>query len=157
MPQTNFWVANLHYVIIEHSDWLFKVTWLHSAWIAEWSSHSTLKIGTLCPGPWVQALVTSNSFSDPSTTSMLYSWFYLICLIQYYYLSVKFVLWIVKQKIENKRIFFFKKVTWLQPNRMHYSSKSKKIYDNYSWYSIIRKLKEESATSVANLIKPLRS
>ena len=80
------------------------------AWIAEWSSHSTLNIGMLRPGPWVRASVTSNSFSVPSTTSMLYSWFYLICLIRYYYLSVKFVMWIVKQKIENKRNLFKKKI-----------------------------------------------
>ena len=79
------------------------------AWIAEWSSHSNLTIGMLCPGPWVQASMTSNSFLDPSTTSMLYLWFYLICLIWYYYLSVKFVMWIVKQKIENKRNLFLLK------------------------------------------------
>ena len=79
------------------------------AWIAEWSSHSNLTIGMLCPGPWVQASMTSNSFLDPSTTSMLYLWFYLVCLIWYYYLSVKFVMWIVKQKIENKRNLFLLK------------------------------------------------
>ena len=43
------------------------------------------------PGPQVQALVTTNSFLDPSTTSMLSSWFYLVDLIWYYHLSVKFV------------------------------------------------------------------
>ena len=47
-------------------------------------------------------------FSDPSTTSTLYSWFYLVYLIQYSYLSVKFVMWIVKQKIENKLALFKK-------------------------------------------------
>ena len=47
-------------------------------------------------------------FLDPSTTSTLYSLFYLVNLIQYYYLSVKFVIWIVKQKIENKRNLFVK-------------------------------------------------
>ena len=56
-----------------------------------------------CPGPWVWASVMTNSFSDPSTISMLSSWFYLVCLIWYYYFYVKFVMWIVKQKIENKR------------------------------------------------------
>ena len=92
----------------QHCKTLFSITIRDSwgAWIAEWSSHSTLNIGTLHPGLWVRALVTSNSFSDPSTKSMLYSWFYLICLIWYYYLSVKFVMWIVKQKVENKRNLF---------------------------------------------------
>ena len=66
-----------------------------------------------CPGPWIQASVTTNSFLDPSTTSMLYSWLYLVYLIWYYYLSVKFVIWIVKQKIENKRNLFLKKSLYL--------------------------------------------
>ena len=43
------------------------------AWIAEWSLHSTFEHCMLCPGPWVWALVMTNSFSDPSTTSTLYS------------------------------------------------------------------------------------
>ena len=43
---------------------------------------------------------------EPRWHQMLYSWFYLVCLIWYYYLSVKFVMWIVKQKIENKRNLF---------------------------------------------------
>ena len=70
------------------------------AWIAEWSSHSTLNIGTLRPEfepRWHQILFRSQA---------QHSWFYLICLIRYYYLSVKFVMWIVKQKIENKRNLF---------------------------------------------------
>ena len=44
-----------------------------------------------------------NSFSDPSTTSTLSSWFYLVYLIWCYYLSLKFAMWIVKQKIGNKQ------------------------------------------------------
>ena len=59
-----------------------------------------------CPGQWVPASVMTNSFLDPSTTSTLYSWFYLVW---YYYLSVKFVMWIVKQKIEIKKKIFKKK------------------------------------------------
>ena len=55
-----------------------------------------------CPEPWFQALVTTNSFSDPSTTSTHSSWFCVVYLIWYYYLSVKFLMWIVKQKIEEK-------------------------------------------------------
>ena len=50
----------------------------------------------------------TNSFSDPSTTSLLSSWFYLVYMIWYYYLSVKFVRRIVKQKIENKLNLFLK-------------------------------------------------
>ena len=53
--------------------------------------------------------VMTNSFSDSSTTSMLCSWFYLVYLIWYYYLLVTFVMWIVKQKIENKQNLFWKK------------------------------------------------
>ena len=41
-----------------------------------------------CPGPWVQASLTTNSFLDTSTTSTLYSWFYLLYLIWYYLLFV---------------------------------------------------------------------
>ena len=62
-----------------------------------------------CSGPWVWALGITNSFSYPSTSCMLSSWFYLVCLIWYYYLSVKFVMWIVKQKIENKQNLFLKR------------------------------------------------
>ena len=67
--------------------------------IVKWLSGITLgsyhRCTAPCPGPWVQALGTTNSFWDPITTSMLYSWFYLVYLIWY----VLFV----KQKIENKR------------------------------------------------------
>ena len=61
--------------------------------------------------PWAMSssLGDNKLFLDPSTTSTLYSLFYLVNLIQYYYLSVKFVIWIVKQKIENKRNLFSKK------------------------------------------------
>ena len=76
----------------------------YQAWIAE-SYHTRLWSSVHWAMP--KASVMTNSFSDPSTTSMLYSWFYLVW---YYYLSVKFVMWIVKQKIENKRNLFFKKL-----------------------------------------------
>ena len=75
-------------------------------------SHLALNICILClVWLWVQALVMTNSFSDTSKTSMFSSWFYLVYLIWYYYLSVKFVMWIVKQKIENKRNLFVKNCT----------------------------------------------
>ena len=47
-------------------------------------------------------------FLDPSTTSALSSWFYFVNLIWHYYVSVKFVMWIVKQEIENKWNLFLK-------------------------------------------------
>ena len=50
--------------------------------------------------PWAVSL----SFLGPSTTSTPSSLFYLVYLIWYYYLSVKFVMWIVKLKIEHERI-----------------------------------------------------
>ena len=43
-----------------------------NSWVV---SHLALIIGTLCHGPWVRASVTTNSFLDPSTTSMLSSRF----------------------------------------------------------------------------------
>ena len=76
-------------------------------WAPGWLSGNTLNSAP-CTGSWVWALMMTNSFLDPSTTSTLSSWFYLVYLIWYYYLSVKFVLWIVKQKIENKRNLFKK-------------------------------------------------
>ena len=69
-------------------DWTFlKFTnRLSGACIAEWSSHSTLNIGMLWHtmgwkyvAQWWQTL-----YQDPSTKSTLFSWFYLIYLIQYY-------------------------------------------------------------------------
>ena len=82
---------------------------LWGPWISEWY-HTRLWSSVQCamPWAWVWALVTTNSFSDPSTTSLLSWWFYLVYLIWYYYLSGKFVMWIVKQKIENKLNLFKK-------------------------------------------------
>ena len=57
--------------------------------------------------------MTTNSFLDPSTTSMLSSWFNLVYLIWYYYLSVKFAMWIMKQKTENEQKKF-KMTTYLK-------------------------------------------
>ena len=76
-----------------------------------------------CVMPWAVSLMR-NSFSEPSTTSMLSSWFYLVYLIWYYCLSVKFVLWIVKQKIENKwklflKISFSEKLKWFDLTSNH--------------------------------------
>ena len=77
--------------------------------IAEWY-HNRLWPSVHGDMPWAMSSSLSDGklFLDPSTTSKLYSWFYLVCLIWYYYLSVKFVMWIVKQKIENKRNLFKK-------------------------------------------------
>ena len=55
------------------------------------------------PGPWVHNSMTTNSLSNPRTTSTLLSWF---CLVIWFdtviCLSNKFVMWIVKLKIKNK-------------------------------------------------------
>ena len=83
----------------------FKFVRQLGTWIAEWSSHLTFEHRYAMPWAMSSSLGDIKLFF-PSTTSMLYSWFYLVCLIWYYYLSVKFVMWIVKQKIENKRNLF---------------------------------------------------
>ena len=62
---------------------------------------------------WVWPLELTNSFSDLITTSMLSSWFYLVYLIWYYYLSVKF--FHVKQKIVYKQIYITKVHTLVSP------------------------------------------
>ena len=80
-------------------------------WAPGWLSGNTLNSAP-CTGSWVWALMMTNSFLDPSTTSTLSSWFYLVYLIWYHYLSVEFGKWIVKQKIENK-LNLFKKTIWL--------------------------------------------
>ena len=71
-------------------------------------SHSALNIGTL-----------SREFEPQWRQTLLLSiWFYLVYLIWYYYVSVKFVMWIVKQKISlyliSRRIQFFqcKRLIW---------------------------------------------
>ena len=63
-------------------------------------------------------------FLDPSTISTLSSWFYLVYLIWYYYLSVKFAMWIVKQKIENKQTFLKNLVTlkWMYSDSTEFQS-----------------------------------
>ena len=82
-----------------------------SAGIHEWY---LTQLGSLvhCAMPWAMSLSLGDNklFLDPSTTSMLSSWFYLVYLFWFYYLSVKFVMWILKQKLENKRNLL-KKVT----------------------------------------------
>ena len=84
-----------------------------SAWIAEWY-HTRLWTLACCPGPWVQALVMTNFLSDPSTTSILFSWFFLVYLIQYCYLVVKFVMWIVIQKLKINKIRLKKDLCFVQ-------------------------------------------
>ena len=81
-------------------------TFCQGAWIAVWY-HTWLWSSVHCAMPWAVSLSLGDDklFLDPNTISKLYSWFYLVW---YYYLSVKFVMWIVKQKIENKRYLFTK-------------------------------------------------
>ena len=65
--------------------------------------------------PWV----VSSSLSDDKLffgpKHNIYALFMILfgLFVWYYYLSVKFVMWIVKQKIENKINLFFKKVRTL--------------------------------------------
>ena len=86
-------------------------------WIAWWY-HTQLWTLVCCTMPWAMSssLDVDKLIFDPCTTSTLSSWFYLVYLIWYYYLSVKFVLWIVKQKIENK-INLFKKPFYLDERK----------------------------------------
>ena len=55
-----------------------------------------------------RSLGNDKHFFGPKHNIYAFSWFYLVYLIWYYYLSVKFVIWIVKQKIENKQNLFKK-------------------------------------------------
>ena len=96
---------NVYGVII---FFIYLWTWMGrlNSWVV---SHLALIIGTLCHAlghefkhRWLQTLFRTQA------QSMLSSWFYLVYLIWYYYLSVKFVIWIVKQKIENKQNLFKK-------------------------------------------------
>ena len=89
-------------------------------------SHSALNIGTLRHALGCEfKLQCRQTLSDPSTTSMLSSWFYLAYLIWYYYLSVKFVMRIVKQKIESRRNLFKKNIVsglwvcWKSDRKVH--------------------------------------
>ena len=85
------------------------------AWIAEWY-HTQLWLMGHCAILWAvsSSLHDDKFFLDPSTTSTFYSRFYFVYLVWYYYLSVKFVMWIVKQKIENKRNLFLKNILFFQ-------------------------------------------
>ena len=58
--------------------------------------------------PWVVSLwlVMTKLFIGPKHNNYAFLWFYLVYFIQYHYLSVNFFMWIVKQKIENKRNMF---------------------------------------------------
>ena len=87
-------------VLIFYTSWTLGAPELLSG-ITLGSDHQLV----CCAMPWAvsSSLDDDKLFLDPRTTSILSSWFYLIW---YYYLSVKFVMWIVKQKIENKRNLF---------------------------------------------------
>ena len=78
-------------------------------WIAEWY-HTWLWSLVHCAMPWAVSLSLSDNklFLGPKHIIYIYSWFYFVYLVWYYYLSVKFVMWIVKRKIENKRNLFKK-------------------------------------------------
>ena len=95
-----------------------------NSWVV---SHLALIIGTLRYGPWVQASVMTNYFSDPSTTSTLYSWFLLDLFDLILLFACQIFMWIVKQKIENK--WFFKKI---------------KKFESLQWSSLNRKNQNNS-------------
>ena len=77
-------------------------------WIAEWC-HTWLWTLVQYTMPWAVSLHLGDNklFIGPKHKIYAFSLFYLVNLIWYYYLSVKFVMWIVKQKIENKQKFIF--------------------------------------------------
>ena len=60
--------------------------------------------------PWAMSssLGDDKLFFGPKQNNYAFFTIILVYLIWYYYLSVKFVMWIVKQKIENKIIFLKK-------------------------------------------------
>ena len=62
--------------------------------------------------PWAErlSLGDNNLFFGPKHNIYTFFMILLVYLIWYYYLSVKFVMWIVKQKIENKRNLFKKTI-----------------------------------------------
>ena len=74
------------------------------AWIAEWY-HTRLWSLVGCVMPWAVSSSISDDklFYRPKHNIITYFMIHLCFLVWYYYLSVKFVMWIVKQKIENKR------------------------------------------------------
>ena len=92
----------------------------------------------LHPGPWIHTLVTTNSSTDKWTNLRLLHDFYLIYLIWYYDLSVKFVieLWIRKLKIN--KIVLKKELSPLIQRRSWWNSNSlslvpKVLVDQYLW------------------------
>ena len=78
-------------------------------WIAKWY-YTWLWTSVSYTAPWVMSscLVVDKLFIGPKHNIYTFSWFYLVALIWYYYLSVNFVMWIVQQKIENKWNIFSK-------------------------------------------------
>ena len=67
------------------------------AWIGKQSTHLTLNIGTLLVS---LSLSDDKLFIGPKHNIYAFSWFYLVNFIWCYNLSVKFVMLIVKRKIE---------------------------------------------------------
>ena len=88
----------------------FKYILDQGAWIAEWY-HTRLWSLLRYAMPWavISSLSDDKLFFGPKHN--IYALFMILfgLFVWYYYLSVKFVMWIVKQKIENKIKLFLKK------------------------------------------------
>ena len=87
-------VLRFFQVLNNCSLWTIDNTKFGGARIAKWY-HTRLWSLVCCTMPWAMSssLSYDNLFLDPSTTSTLSSWLYLVYLIRYYYLSVKFLMW----------------------------------------------------------------
>ena len=72
-----------------------KTHLMMGAWIAEWN-HT--RLWTLVCCAMSLHLGDDKLFIGPKNNINAFSWFYLVYLIWYHYLSVQFVTWIVKQK-----------------------------------------------------------
>ena len=101
-PGMAHFVKKWQWMFMASSSFLFISELEWGVWIAEWY-HTWLWSLVHCAMPWAESssLDDDKLFFGPKHN--IYDWFYLVCLIWYFYLSVKFVMWIVKQKIENKR------------------------------------------------------
>ena len=97
---TNLLTRDENWNLVKNRIW--TICLVRGAWIAEWY-HTQL--WTLVH--WAMPCAISSNLGDNKLFfgPMLSTWFYLVHLIWYYYLSVKFVMWIVKPKIEIKRFF----------------------------------------------------
>ena len=96
------WLINLNCRLIEKQS---PLSGIWGAWIAEWYHTWLWKLGS-CTMAWAvnSSLGDNKLFIRPKHNIYTFSWFYFVYLIQYYYLSVKFVM-CMNQKIENKNIF----------------------------------------------------